>query len=232
MQTGDGAQRDVEGATRAAMQILSALSDAAISGGKLSSEMSNANASTAKCQPWSRPDYLSRLASFSPMTWFNKPVTSTFWQRSRTLRGCGMVVLATTHAHVAKRATATCASFCVGTGGACPSPSLPLAIRASKIMPPMLIPMPAGQFPVLNVRDTAGGTTATTASAATGTLSDVLCCPIHRREPNYALSATCQQLQGTSDRLDTFFFERSFQGKVSPALSPILRPRLCTRGAS
>ena len=111
---GDGAKRDVEGETRAAMQILSALSDAAISGGKLSSEMSNANASTAKCQPWSRPDYLSRLASFSPMTWFNKPLTSTFWQRSRTLRGCGMVVLATAHAHFAKWATATCASCCVG----------------------------------------------------------------------------------------------------------------------
>lgn len=68
---------DVEGATRKAMQMLSALSDAAISGGRLSSEMSScANASNAKCQPWSRQDYLSRLASFSPMTWFNKPLSS------------------------------------------------------------------------------------------------------------------------------------------------------------
>lgn len=96
----------------------------------------------------------------------------------------------------------------------------------------MLIPMPAGQFLALNVRDTAGGTTATTASAATGTLSDVLCCPMLEREPNYALSAACQQLQGTSDRLDTFFFERSLQGEVSPELIPVLRLRLCTRGAS
>jgi hypothetical protein len=70
--SGDG----VVDATRKAMQILAELSDAAVSGGKLSSEMSScANANNAKCQPWSKQDYLSRLASFSPMTWFNKPIT-------------------------------------------------------------------------------------------------------------------------------------------------------------
>ena len=73
----DGRASDVEDASRKAMQMLSALSDAAVSGGRLTSEMSScANASNAKCQPWSRQDYLSRLASFSPMTWFNKPIAS------------------------------------------------------------------------------------------------------------------------------------------------------------
>ena len=73
-----GGSPGVEESTRKAMQMLSALSDAAVSGGKLSAEMSSTtNAGNAKCQPWSRQDFLSRLASFSPMNWFNKPVAST-----------------------------------------------------------------------------------------------------------------------------------------------------------
>ena len=76
--SGAGGSPGVEESTRKAMQMLSALSDAAVSGGKLSAEMSSTtNAGNAKCQPWSRQDFLSRLASFSPMNWFNKPVAST-----------------------------------------------------------------------------------------------------------------------------------------------------------
>ena len=73
-QTGGG----VEEATSKAIKMISALSDAAISGGKLSTELMrcSSHGGSAKFQPYSKHDYLCRLASFSAMSWFDKPVTS------------------------------------------------------------------------------------------------------------------------------------------------------------
>jgi hypothetical protein len=68
----------VEEATSKAIKMISALSDAAISGGKLSTELMrcSSHGGSAKFQPYSKHDYLCRLASFSAMSWFDKPVTS------------------------------------------------------------------------------------------------------------------------------------------------------------
>jgi hypothetical protein len=81
MPSPSGAQTEaggVEEATTKAIKMISALSDAAISGGKLSTELMrcSSHGGSAKFQPYSKQDYLCRLASFSAMSWFDKPVTS------------------------------------------------------------------------------------------------------------------------------------------------------------
>jgi len=87
---------DVEEATSSAIKMISALSDAAVSGGKLSTELSSrSQEGNAKFQPYSKHEYLCRLASFSTMSWFDKPVTSECLGARATSRvACGSMAAA------------------------------------------------------------------------------------------------------------------------------------------